>query len=71
MLRPEKVQTVLSLLAQIRGFHIIASIDHINAPLSKSLFIIHFEWLQVGMVFYQRYIVSAVRVSVVTPVSTA
>ncbi|ESO93490.1 hypothetical protein LOTGIDRAFT_161593 [Lottia gigantea] len=33
MLRAEKVQNILSLLAQIRGFHIIASIDHINAPL--------------------------------------
>ncbi|XP_062567946.1 origin recognition complex subunit 2-like [Saccostrea cucullata] len=33
MLRPEKVQNILSLLSQIRGFHIIASIDHINAPL--------------------------------------
>ena len=35
MLRPDKVQSVLSLLAQIRGFHILASIDHINAPLSE------------------------------------
>ncbi|XP_056009143.1 origin recognition complex subunit 2-like isoform X3 [Ostrea edulis] len=33
MLRPEKVQNILSLLSQIRGFHIVASIDHINAPL--------------------------------------
>lgn len=36
MLRPEKIQNILSLLSQIRGFHIVASIDHINAPLSKS-----------------------------------
>ena len=35
MLRTERAQAVLSQLAQIRGFHIIASIDHINAPLSK------------------------------------
>lgn len=33
MLRPEKIQNILSLLSQIRGFHIVASIDHINAPL--------------------------------------
>jgi len=30
MLRGEKVQTALSSLAQIRGLHIIASIDHIT-----------------------------------------
>ncbi len=35
MLRGEKIQMILSLLAAIRGFHIIASIDHINAPLSE------------------------------------
>ncbi|XP_046330979.2 origin recognition complex subunit 2-like [Haliotis rufescens] len=33
MLRGEKTQNLLSLLAQVRGVHIIASIDHINAPL--------------------------------------
>lgn len=33
MLRAEKTQNILSLLSQIRGFHIIASIDHINASL--------------------------------------
>jgi len=37
MLRADRTQTILSLLAQISGFHIIASIDHINAPLCKSL----------------------------------
>ena len=35
MLRAEKTQNILSLLSQIRGFHIISSIDHINASLSK------------------------------------
>ena len=35
MLRNEKAQMVLSLMAKIRGFHIIASLDHINAPLCK------------------------------------
>ncbi|XP_063401103.1 origin recognition complex subunit 2-like [Mytilus trossulus] len=33
MLRGEKTQNILSLLSQIRGFHVIASIDHINASL--------------------------------------
>ncbi|XP_078376067.1 origin recognition complex subunit 2-like isoform X2 [Oculina patagonica] len=33
MLRSKKTQTVLSLLAEVDGLHIIASIDHINAPL--------------------------------------
>lgn len=35
MLRSEKTQNILSLLAQVRGIHLIASVDHINAPLSK------------------------------------
>ena len=35
MLRADRAQMVLSLLAEVRGFHIIASIDHINAPMSK------------------------------------
>ena len=35
MLRQEKVQSVFSLLSQVRGVHLIASIDHINAPLSE------------------------------------
>ena len=35
MLRGSKVQSVLSHLAQIPAVHIVASIDHINAPLSK------------------------------------
>ena len=38
MLRGSKVQSVLSSLAQISAIHIIASIDHINAPLSKYIF---------------------------------
>jgi origin recognition complex subunit 2 len=33
-LRTDKAQTVLSLLAKIPNFRIVASIDHINAPLS-------------------------------------
>lgn len=35
MLRNEKSQSVLSRLATIPGIHMIASIDHINAPLCK------------------------------------
>lgn len=30
-----QTQTLLSLLAEVDNLHIIASIDHINAPLSK------------------------------------
>lgn len=35
MLRNDKAQSVLSRLASIRNIHMIASIDHINAPLCK------------------------------------
>ncbi|CAH1773104.1 unnamed protein product, partial [Owenia fusiformis] len=57
MLRAEKVQAVLSLLAQIQGFHIIASIDHINAPLiwdqRKSS---GFNWLWYDVTTFEPYI---------------
>ncbi|KAI0215829.1 Origin recognition complex subunit 2 [Lamellibrachia satsuma] len=33
MLRSHKVQSVLGMLANTRGIHVVASIDHINAPL--------------------------------------
>ncbi|XP_076437157.1 origin recognition complex subunit 2-like isoform X2 [Babylonia areolata] len=33
MLRGERTQNVLSLLAQISGVHVLASVDHVNAPL--------------------------------------
>ena len=36
MLRAEKTQNVLSMLAQIPKIHVVASVDQINAPLSKS-----------------------------------
>lgn len=36
MLRNAKAQSVLSRLASIKNIHLIASIDHINTPLSKS-----------------------------------
>lgn len=35
MLRNDKAQSVLSRLASIKNIHMIASIDHINAPLRK------------------------------------
>lgn len=35
MLRNSKSQSVIALLAAVRNIHLIASIDHINAPLSK------------------------------------
>ena len=35
MLRGEKIQSTFSFLAQIPQIHFVASIDHINAPLSK------------------------------------
>ena len=34
-LRSSKFQTVLSLLACVRGLHIIASVDHVNAHLRE------------------------------------
>lgn len=37
MLRNERAQSVLSSLAKIRNLHMIASIDHINTPLSEYL----------------------------------
>ena len=36
MLRASKTQAVLARLAQTPNVHLIASIDHINAPLSKA-----------------------------------
>ena len=39
MLRNDKAQSALSRLASIRNIHMIASIDHINAPLRKSTLI--------------------------------
>lgn len=39
MLRNDKAQSVLSRLASIQNIHMIASIDHINAPLCRLSFI--------------------------------
>ena len=35
MLRSHKAQDVLSRLASIPNIHVLASVDHINAPLSN------------------------------------
>lgn len=42
MLRSKKVQETLSRLANIRNIHLLASVDHINAPLSNEKFILVF-----------------------------
>lgn len=39
MLRNNKCQSILSMLAAVKNIHLIASIDHINAPLSKLMII--------------------------------
>jgi origin recognition complex subunit 2 len=41
MLRNDKAQSVLSRLASVRNIHMIASIDHINAPLRRFLLGFH------------------------------
>ncbi|XP_077993818.1 origin recognition complex subunit 2-like [Glandiceps talaboti] len=57
MLRGDKAQSILSLLAQIPRVHLIASIDHINAPLvwdqTKSS---RFNWLWYDVTSYEPYI---------------
>eukprot|EP00058_Branchiostoma_floridae_P009189 XP_002594677.1 hypothetical protein BRAFLDRAFT_130922 [Branchiostoma floridae] len=57
MLRGEKVQTVLCQLAQVGGVRIIATIDHINAPLiwdqNKSS---RFNWLWYDVTSYEPYV---------------
>ena len=35
-LRSSRDQTILSLLACVHGLHIVASVDHISAPLRES-----------------------------------
>ncbi|XP_078580587.1 origin recognition complex subunit 2-like isoform X2 [Branchiostoma floridae x Branchiostoma japonicum] len=57
MLRGEKVQAVLCQLAQVGGVRIIATIDHINAPLiwdqNKSS---RFNWLWYDVTSYEPYV---------------
>ncbi|XP_013391973.1 origin recognition complex subunit 2 [Lingula anatina] len=57
MLRSEKAQSVLSLLAQVRGLYIIASIDHINAPLMwDQTKVSRFNWLWYDTTTYLPYV---------------
>ena len=56
MLRGEKIQTALSILAHSPHIHVIASIDHINAPLiwdQKKLG--RFNWLWHDVTTYEPY----------------
>ncbi|XP_070536327.1 origin recognition complex subunit 2-like [Ptychodera flava] len=57
MLRGEKAQNILSVLAQIPSVHMVASIDHINAPLvmdqTKAS---RFNWLWCDVTTYDPYI---------------
>ena len=42
---PFQAQTILSLLGEVEAIHIIASIDHINAPLSEyHVLVIHYAY---------------------------
>lgn len=43
MLRNAKTQSVLAKLAAVKNIHLIASIDHINAPLSECCFCLQFQ----------------------------
>lgn len=38
MLRAEKTQAAIARLASLPRVHVLASLDHINAPLSKSVY---------------------------------
>ena len=56
MLRGETAQTALSLLAQSPSIHILASIDHINAPLSwDQRKLSKFNWLWHDVTTYELY----------------
>lgn len=57
MLRGDKTQQILGQLAAIPNLHLIASIDHINAPLSWDQFkMSQFNWLWYETTTYQPYI---------------
>ncbi|XP_025083608.1 origin recognition complex subunit 2-like [Pomacea canaliculata] len=57
MLRSEKTQNILSLLAQVRGIHLIASVDHINAPLIwDQIKCSRFRWLWQDVTTYSQYL---------------
>lgn len=56
MLRGDTLQTVLSLLAQSHAIHVIASIDHINAPLIwDQRKLSKFNWLWHDVTTYEFY----------------
>ena len=56
MLRGETAQTALSLLAQSPSIHILASIDHINAPLSwDQRKLSKFNWMWHDVTTYELY----------------
>ncbi|XP_041119993.1 origin recognition complex subunit 2 isoform X2 [Polyodon spathula] len=57
MLRGDKTQQILAQLAAVPNLHLIASIDHINAPLSWDQFkMSQFNWLWYETTTYQPYI---------------
>ncbi|XP_070174874.1 origin recognition complex subunit 2-like isoform X2 [Littorina saxatilis] len=57
MLRGEKTQNVLSMLSQIQGFHIMASVDHINAPLIwDQAKCSRFRWVWQDVTTYTQYL---------------
>uniref|UniRef100_A0A3Q3X701 Origin recognition complex subunit 2 n=1 Tax=Mola mola TaxID=94237 RepID=A0A3Q3X701_MOLML len=57
MLRGEKTQSALGLLASLPNLHLVASIDHINAPLVWDQFQqSQFNWLWWECVTFQHYV---------------
>ncbi|GAB1603710.1 origin recognition complex subunit 2-like [Argonauta hians] len=56
MLRSTKVQNIFSFLCKIKRFHIVASIDHINAPLIwDHMRYIKYNWLWSDVTTYAPY----------------
>nr|XP_023996523.1 origin recognition complex subunit 2-like [Salvelinus alpinus] len=57
MLRGEKTQNALGQLASLPNLHLVASIDHINAPLVwDQCKLSRFNWLWWECVCFQRYV---------------
>lgn len=55
-MRSSKVQTILSMLACVRGLHIIASVDHINAHLLwDQTEVSRFSWICYDVTSYEHY----------------
>ncbi|XP_052822474.1 origin recognition complex subunit 2 isoform X2 [Octopus bimaculoides] len=56
MLRSAKVQNIFSFLCKIKRFHMVASVDHINAPLIwDQMRYIRFNWLWCDVTTYEPY----------------